>query len=139
MRPACVSRCAVPRDYAAPSRIEHRKTNSAWQSPRPAVPTANAGKYMQQLCKHWSHKLEVDLSEARGVVKVATAVATFDASAEGLQVTIEGEEAEAVERMKGVVASHLDRFAFREAPLRFDWKGPGADEGRPGAPEVELA
>jgi hypothetical protein len=26
-----------------------------------------------------------------------------------------------VERMKGVVASHLDRFAFREAPLRFDW------------------
>jgi hypothetical protein len=23
--------------------------------------------------------------------------------------------------MKGVVASHLDRFAFREAPLKFDW------------------
>ena len=35
-------------------------------------------------------------------------------------VTIEAEEGEAVERMKGVVASHLDRFAFREAPLRFD-------------------
>ena len=26
--------------------------------------------------------------------------------------------------MKGVVASHLDRFAFREAPLEFDWSGP---------------
>ena len=26
--------------------------------------------------------------------------------------------------MKGVVASHLDRFAFREAPLRFDWSEP---------------
>jgi hypothetical protein len=26
-----------------------------------------------------------------------------------------------VERMKGVVARHLDRFAFREAPLRFEW------------------
>jgi uncharacterized protein len=34
-----------------------------------SVPTANAAKYMQQLCKHWSHKLEVDLSEQRGVVK----------------------------------------------------------------------
>jgi uncharacterized protein len=87
-----------------------------------SVPTVNAAKYMQQLCKHWSHKLEVDLSEQRGVVKFPAAVATFDAGAEALQVTIEGEEGE-VERMKGVVASHLDRFAFREAPLRFDWEG----------------
>jgi uncharacterized protein len=90
-----------------------------------SVPTANGGKYMQQLCKHWSHKLEVDLSEARGVVKFPAAVATFEPAADALLVTIEGEEGEAVERMKGVVASHLDRFAFREAPLPFDWKGPG--------------
>ncbi|HEY4807503.1 MAG TPA: DUF2218 domain-containing protein, partial [Roseiarcus sp.] len=47
----------------------------------------------------------------------------FDARADVLQVTIEGEESEAVERLQGVVASHLDRFAFREAPLRFDWQG----------------
>ena len=91
------------------------------------VPTANAGKYMQQLCKHWSHKLEVDLSEQRGVVKFPAVVATFEPGADGLRVTIEGEEGEAVERMKGVVASHLDRFAFREAPLPFDWKGPGGE------------
>jgi uncharacterized protein len=89
-----------------------------------SVPTANGGKYMQQLCKHWSHKLEVDLSEDRGVVKFPAAVATFEPAADALLVTIEGEEGEAVERMKGVVASHLDRFAFREAPLPFDWKGP---------------
>jgi hypothetical protein len=88
-----------------------------------SVPTANAAKYMQQLCKHWSHKLEVDLSEQRGVVKFPAAVATFDAGADALQVTIEGEDGE-VERMKGVVSSHLDRFAFREAPLTFDWAGP---------------
>jgi uncharacterized protein len=85
------------------------------------VPTANAAKYMQQLCKHWGHKLEVDLSEQRGVVKFPAAVATFEPRPEALKVTIEGEEGEAVERMKGVVASHLDRFAFREAPLKFDW------------------
>jgi hypothetical protein len=88
-----------------------------------SVPTANGGKYMQQLCKHWSHKLEVDLSEQRGVVRFPAAVATFEPGAAALQVTIESAESEAVERMKGVVASHLDRFAFREAPLRFDWEG----------------
>ena len=85
------------------------------------VPTVNAAKYTQQLCKHWGHKLEVDLSEQRGVVKFPTAVAIFEPRPEALKVTIEGEEGEAVERMKGVVASHLDRFAFREAPLKFDW------------------
>jgi uncharacterized protein len=77
---------------------------------------------MQQVCKHWSHKLEVDLSEQKGVVKFPTAVATFDPGADALQVTIEG-EGEVVERMKGVVASHRDRLAFREAPLKFDWRG----------------
>jgi hypothetical protein len=69
-----------------------------------SVPTANGAKYMQQLCKHWSHKLEVDFSEQEGVVKFPAAVATFDARADALQVTIEGEESEAVERMKGAVS-----------------------------------
>ena len=91
---------------------------------RTNVPTANAAKYMQQLCKHWSHKLEVELSEQRGVVRFPVAVATFDPRADALFVTIEGEKSEEVERLKGVVASHLDRFAFREAPLRFDWSAP---------------
>ncbi len=89
-----------------------------------SVPTASAAKYLQQLCKHWSHKLEVDLSDRKGVVKFPAAVVQLEAGEDALLVTIEGEESETVERMKGVVASHLDRFAFREAPLRFDWSGP---------------
>ena len=95
---------------------------------RTSVPTVNGAKYMQQLCKHWSHRLEVDLSEQRGVVKFPAAVVTLEPEADALEVTIEGEESEEVERLKGVVASHLDRFAFREAPLRFDWSGPEAAE-----------
>src|SRR4029077_1188426 len=71
-----------------------------------SVSTVHGAKYMQQLCKHWSHKLEVDLSEQRGGLKFQAAVATFEPGADALQVTIEGEEGEAVERMKGVVASH---------------------------------
>ena len=86
-----------------------------------SVPTANAAKYIQQLCKHWSHKLEVDLSDQKGLVRFPAAAVTLEAGADALQVTIDGEESEAVERLKGVVATHLDRFAFREAPLRFDW------------------
>jgi len=90
-----------------------------------SVPTANAAKYVQQLCKHWSHRLEVDLSDQKGVVKFPAAVVTLEAGPEALGVAIDGERSEEVERLKGVVASHLDRFAFREAPLRFDWSAGG--------------
>ena len=39
-----------------------------------------------------------------------------------LDVVLHVPDGEDVERMRGVVASHLDRFAFREAPLTFDWR-----------------
>ncbi|HEY1453688.1 MAG TPA: DUF2218 domain-containing protein, partial [Roseiarcus sp.] len=57
------------------------------------------------------------------------AVTTLEAGEDALLVTIEGESSEEVERMKGVVSSHLARFAFRESPLPFDWSGPKTGEG----------
>jgi hypothetical protein len=93
-----------------------------------SVPTANGSKYVQQLCKHWSHRLEVDLSDGKGVIKFPAAVVTLDAGPDVFEVTIEGGESQEVERLRGVVASHLDRFAFREAPLKFDWWSPEAEQ-----------
>ena len=81
------------------------------------VPTESGWKYVQQLCKHWAHKLEVELTDQKGVVKFAEATALMTSDAK-----IEAVSEEVLERMKGVVSSHLDRFAFREAPLPFDWK-----------------
>ncbi|CAA0091491.1 Uncharacterised protein [Starkeya nomas] len=87
------------------------------------VPTANASRYLQQLCKHWAHKLEVSFTSEHGEVKLPDgALATMDAAPEALDVRIEAGDAEVLERMKDVVARHLDRFAFREAPLPFDWR-----------------
>ncbi|WP_454684901.1 DUF2218 domain-containing protein [Ancylobacter moscoviensis] len=87
------------------------------------VPTANASRYLQQLCKHWAHKLEVSFTPEHGEVKLPDgAFATMDAAPEALDVRIEAGDAEVLERMKDVVARHLDRFAFREAPLPFDWR-----------------
>lgn len=85
------------------------------------VPTGNGARNLQQLCKHWSHKLDVQLSENEGVVRFPDAVATMKADGDRITVTVEAEDGETLERMKGVVASHLDRFAFREAPLPFQW------------------
>jgi len=85
------------------------------------VPTTSGGKYVQQLCKHWSHKLPVELDGDTGVVTFVGAVATMTAGAEAIQVSVRGEDRGQVDRLKDVVAQHLDRFAFREAPLTYDW------------------
>ena len=39
-----------------------------------------------------------------------------------LVVTLSVPDDQDMARMRQVVAEHLDRFAFREAPLRFDWQ-----------------
>ena len=83
--------------------------------------TTSGSKYLQRLCKHWSHRFEVEFSENRGQVRFPSAVATMEASADALLITIETDDMESVERLKEIVANHLDRFAFREAPLPFEW------------------
>jgi hypothetical protein len=96
------------------------------------VPTASAGKYLQQLCKHWQHNLKVEFTpehgtvvfpkDARGADWPADALVTFDAGEGALDVRIDASVEGQLEGLKGAVARHLDRFAFREAPLTFDWQ-----------------
>ena len=40
----------------------------------------------------------------------------------GLQVRLDATSTEQLDGLKGAMARHLDRFAFREAPLPFDWR-----------------
>ena len=96
------------------------------------VPTKNGSRYLQQLCKHWSHNFAVDFTpeqgkvvfpkDARGLSFPAEAVVTFKAQEEALEVLVDASSPEQLEGLKGAVASHLARFAFREAPLTFDWR-----------------
>ena len=97
-----------------------------------SVPTASGSKYLQQLCKHWQHNLAVEFTpehgsivfpkNARGADHPGDALVTFDAGAEALEVRVDASSPEHLEGLKGAVARNLDRFAFREAPLTFDWK-----------------
>lgn len=96
------------------------------------VPTAQGSRYLQQLCKHWAHNLAVEFDaaqgrvvfprDARGADYPGDGVATMVAEDDVLVVRVEASSGEQLEALKGVLERHLDRFAFREGPLAFDWR-----------------
>ena len=96
------------------------------------VPTAHASRYLQQLCKHWGHNLAVTFDETKGIVTFprnargadwpGDAVLALVADAAALGCRLEASSHGQLEALKGAVSRHVDRFAFREAPLAFDWQ-----------------
>ncbi len=91
------------------------------------VPTASASRYLQQLAKHWSHKMDVSYSEQEGRIAFPNgSLLEMLADSETLDLLLTVPDDEDMAQMRDVVARHLDRFAFREAPLTFDWQAGGA-------------
>ncbi|MEK9211169.1 DUF2218 domain-containing protein [Sphingomonas sp. 2378] len=87
------------------------------------VPTLSASRYLQQLAKHWSHKMEVDFTPEEGTILFPNgSKLDMRADSETLDIVLTVPDGEDTARMREVVSSHLDRFAFREAPLTFDWR-----------------
>lgn len=96
------------------------------------APTEHASRYLQQLCKHWEHNLQVEFTpengtvifprDARGANHPGDAVVTFNVAETGLDIRIDASSTEQLEGLKGAVERHLDRFAFREEGLKYDWK-----------------
>ena len=83
------------------------------------VTTTHASRYLQQLCKHWSHKFPVQFTAEHGRVELPVAVLEMDAATDALALRLEAPD-DQIERMQGVVADHVRRFAFKE-DLQFAW------------------
>lgn len=87
------------------------------------VPTASASRYLQQLAKHWSHKLEVAFTAEEATIAFPSgARLEMRADSATLDLSLHVPAAEDGPRMRKVVEEHIDRFAFREAPLAYDWR-----------------
>ena len=87
-----------------------------------SVPTASASRYLQQLCKHWSHKFEVKFDPKQGHVALPIGPLDLTATDDTLLISAALNEGGDPERAKLVIADHLNRFAFREGELVFDWQ-----------------
>ncbi len=88
---------------------------------RTVVRTDHASRYLQQLCKHWAHKFETEFTPETVRIDLPLGETVLAADAEALTIEVAVRNADDLERMKDVVQSHLERFAFRET-LHFDWR-----------------
>src|SRR3546814_9086819 len=84
------------------------------------VPTAQASKYLQQLCKHWQHNLAVEFTpdhgtvtfpkDARGADWPGDARVTFDAAANALAVRIDASAEGQLEALEGRSEEHTSEL-----------------------------
>ena len=79
-----------------------------------AIPTEHASKYLQQLCKHFAHKLAVTFDEHAGSITFSIGECRLKADSSTLHIDLTAPSAEDMEQLKDVVIRHLVRFAFRE-------------------------
>jgi uncharacterized protein len=80
------------------------------------VQTANASRYLVQLCKHFAHKITVEYDTQKGHAVFPWGTCAMKAEDNQLILQCAGDDDAALSRVQDVVHTHLVGFAFREKP-----------------------
>ncbi len=78
------------------------------------IPTDKASRYLQQLAKHFAHKLPVTFTPETGDIPFTIGNCHMDAEDGRLILTLTAPVAADMPQLQDVVVRHLVRFAFRE-------------------------
>lgn len=84
------------------------------------ITTGNGSRYLQQLCKHFAHKLPTTFDPATGRIDFPLGPVRLAADAIGLDLSLGTATADGRATLEDVVSRHLVRFAFRET-LEVAW------------------
>lgn len=82
--------------------------------------TARAAIYLQQLCKHFGHKVPVKADSEHGEIELPMGHCSLRVKAQSLRIETEAATESDARRLTTVVGSHLERFAFRDNP-KIEW------------------
>lgn len=77
--------------------------------------TAHGSKYLQQLGKHFGHKVPVTFDTTADKVTLPLGTCEMNATDTALSITVLGKPSD-LDRLERFVGDHLARFAFRENP-----------------------
>ena len=90
------------------------------------VTTERASIYLQQLCKHFAHRLPVEFTPEQGQITFSVGTCRLAADSGVLTLRAEAEDEPRLAQLQGVIEKHLLRFAFRDPP-EITWRAFGAD------------
>jgi len=112
-----------PAEYLATQLTfrQHSKMDGSMPTSRVFVPTDNSSRYLQQLCKHWSHKFETAFTPTHGRIALPIGETVLVAEDAGLAIELTAPDGNDLAQFRDVVQRHVERFAFRET-LTFDWQ-----------------
>ncbi|NVK18446.1 MAG: DUF2218 domain-containing protein [Methylocystaceae bacterium] len=78
------------------------------------ISTDHASKYLQQLCKHFAHKVDVNYDKEAGFAALPPGPCTLKASATELYIYCQSDKTNALPISRSIVETHLVKFAWRE-------------------------
>lgn len=88
---------------------------------RGEIETPRASRYLQQICKHFAHKIPVEFDAAQGSIGFPVGECRLTADDERLRLDLSAPDGAQLTQLKDVVVRHLVRFAFREE-LAIAWQ-----------------
>ncbi|MFN3273841.1 MAG: DUF2218 domain-containing protein [Paracoccus sp. (in: a-proteobacteria)] len=89
-----------------------------------SFPTQRGPALMGTMAKHFGHKIPVISSDTSALFDFQDGTATLAVTATGLALDIEAPTPNLIARLRGVIESHLIRFAHREDPQPLIWTDP---------------
>ena len=85
-----------------------------------AIGTSNASKYLQQLCKHFAHKVEVQFDTHLGRAELPPGRCMMSVAEGTLIFYCQSSKTEGLAVSKRIIDDHLIRFAWREE-IEIEW------------------
>lgn len=82
--------------------------------------TPNASKYLQQMCKHFAHKTEVEFNEHTAKVEFPFGTCHMQTDEIALRIACDITDPNKIEQAIYVIEVHLLRFAWRET-VELNW------------------
>lgn len=78
------------------------------------IRTTNASRYIQKLCRHFAHKIEVSFDDVTGCCQLPSAQVNMNATDTTLTFKVIADTTEGIETAKYVVEDHFHRFSRSE-------------------------
>lgn len=82
----------------------------------------NAAKYVQQLAKHFAHKIDVQADADSAAFQMEAGSVRLDAEDGAFVARVEAEDAKGIINLRYVIDKHLVIFAYREGFRGLEWR-----------------